>query len=658
MPKTFYITTAIDYANGKPHLGHLYEKIIADALARWHEQLGEDVFFLTGTDEHGQKIARTAEANGKNPQKFVDEVVVHFKKLCEKLNISNNDFIRTTEKRHIKVCEQVWQKVLDKGLIHKGKYEGLYCTGCEAYVTEKDLVSGKCPAHQNTPEKLSEESYFFKLSQFQDKLLKHYEEHPGFILPSFRRKEIINRVKEGLKNLSSSRTTLKWGIPVPNDPKHVVYVWFDALLNYISALGYPDGERFKKYWPANAHVIGKDINWFHSVIWPAILTALGVPLPKTIVVHGFVNVKGEKLSKSLGRTVDPFALINLYGTDKVRYYFLREIPAGLDGDFTEESFVDRTNADLADALGNLLQRTSVLIHKKFGGEIPKPAEFTKKEKEIIDKANNLLKETDSFMQKFEWHKALEKIWEFVHECNKYVNDAEPWKEKDEKRLATILYTLAESLRIISVFAWPFIPESAEKISKQLGQKLGKFENAKFSTKTTGKLEEPQILFTKQELKTEELDPFRKLMLRVGVVEDVQPHPNADKLYVLHVNLGEEKRTLVAGLKQHYKPEQLKNKHLIVLTNLKPAKLRGVESQGMLLAAEKNNTVKILEAPNSQPGSDVYVEGLPCEHQKISLEDFQKIKLTTKNNKVWYNGKPLKTEKEEIIVEISDGATIR
>ncbi len=668
MPKpTFYITTAIDYTNAKPHIGHAYEKIIADALARWHKQLGEDVYFLTGTDEHGSKVEKTALAQGKKPKQFVDELVVYFQELLKKLNICNNDFIRTSSGKHKKTCQSIFQSVLDKGFIYKGTYDGLYCSGCEAFYTEKDLVNGVCPVHQKAPEKVSEESYFFRLSQFQDFLLKHFESHPEFLLPDFRKNETVNRLKEGLKDLSVSRRTIKWGIPLPNDKSHVIYVWFDALLNYITALGYPDGKKFKKYWPANVHVIGKDIAWFHAIIWPAILQAAGIPLPKTIHAHGWVLAGGEKMSKSLGTVVDPVALADKYGADALRLFLLREIPAGNDGDFSEESLIARANSELGDTLGNLLQRTSVLVHKNFQGQISKPGRFAKEDKELITHANKVLEEANAFMQKYEWHKAVEVVWTFLHACNKYVNDQAPWQINDRERLATVLYVLVECLRLASILTWPFIPATAENISKQLGQKLGNFKKAKFKRSTKGTLLQPEILFKKIEAhdaacKPEEPatthEPFRKLMLRVAKVEDAQPHPDADKLLVLKIDLGTEKRQLVAGLRANYQPEQLKGKNIVIVANLKPAVLRGIESKGMLLAAQLGNEVKVLEAPNSAPGSDVYVEGIPCEHDEITIEDFAKVKITTKSRKAVYKDKPLKTKREEISVQIGDNATVR
>jgi methionyl-tRNA synthetase len=668
----FYITTAIDYTNAKPHIGHAYEKIIADALARWHKQLGEDVYFLTGTDEHGSKVEKTALSQGKKPKQFVDELVVCFQELLKKLNICNNDFIRTSSGKHKKICQSIFQSVLDKGLIYKGTYDGLYCSGCEAFYTDKDLVGGVCPVHQKAPDKVSEESYFFRLSQFQDFLLKHFESHPEFCLPESRKNEIVNRLKDGLKDLSVSRKTLKWGIKLPNDKSHVIYVWFDALLNYISALGYPDGKKFKKYWPANVHVIGKDIAWFHVIIWPAILQAIGLPLPKTIHTHGWVLTGGEKMSKSTGTVVDPIVLVDKYGADALRLFLLREIPAGNDGDFSEESLIARANSELGDTLGNLLQRTSVLVHKNFQGQIPKPGKFTKEDKVLIAHANKVLEEANALMQKYEWNRAVETVWTFLHACNKYVNDSEPWKITDQQRLATVLYVVVESLRLASVLTWPFIPASAENISKQLGQKLGNFKKAKFKRSTKGTLLQPEILFKKIDTavqkpneagqtppeKVTDVEPFRKLALRVAKVIEAKPHPNADKLFVLKIDLGTEQRQLVAGLRAYYSSDQLVGKHLVIVSNLKPAVLRGIESKGMLLAAQVGNEVKVLEAPNSAPGSDVFVEGMPCEHDEITIDDFAKVKITTKSCKAVYKDKPLKTSKEEISVQIGDNATVR
>lgn len=657
MPKeTYYITTAIDYPNAKPHIGHAYEKIIADVLARWHALKGDDVFFLTGTDEHGQKIEKTAKEAGKTPKQFVDEMSAYFEELCKKLNIGYNEFIRTTGKKHVKTATEIFTKVYEKGLIYKGKYSGLYCTGCEAFYTEKDLDGGLCPTHQKPVEKVSEESYFFKLSEFQQKIIDHITQHPDFIQPEARRNEILSRLKEPLKDLSISRTSFKWGIQLPNDKSHVIYVWFDALLNYLSGISYPTS-KFKKYWPANCHLIGKDIAWFHTVIWPAILFAAGLQLPKTVYCHGWLTVNGQKMSKSLGNVIDPVHIADAYGTDPLRYFLLRDVPAGEDGDFSENALIQRNNGDLADALGNLLQRTSVLIHKNFHGNIPVCGQLTEKEKELeaaipdVEKLNQLL-------NSYKWNQYVEQVWNYIGKCNKYINDTEPWKQtNDAERLATILYVLVEHLRIISILAYPVIPGSAEKLAAQIGQEIGKLKDARFTKKTQGIVAQPEILFKKLEKTVE--DPFSKLNLRVAHIADVAPHPNADKLYVLQLDVGtDEKRQLVAGIRPYYKPEQLKCKHIIFISNLKPANIRGIESNGMLLAAEKEGVVKVLEAPDAHAGDQVFVEGITPKTEPITIEDFQKIKLTTKNKNAVYNDKPLKTHKGIVAVDLPDGAKIR
>jgi len=657
MPKeTYYITTAIPYTNARPHIGHAYEDIITDLLVRWHELKGEDTFFLTGTDTHGQKNEKAAKEAGKTPKEFVAEMSAVFEELCKKLNIRNDGFIRTTDKKHVKTATEIWNKVYEKGLIYKGEYSGLYCTGCEAFYTEKELQDGLCPAHQKKAEQLSEESYFFKMSEFQERLVTHIKQHPDFILPEAKRNEIVNRLQEPLRDLSVTRVTTKWGVQVPQDKKHVMYVWFDALLNYISGISYPTS-KFEKYWPANCHMIGRDITWFHTVIWPCILMAVDIQLPKTVFSHGFLTVNGQKMSKSLGNVIDPIYLADKYGADPIRYVLLREVPAGDDGDFSEKTLVERNNSDLADALGNLLQRTSVLVHKHFHGNIPICGELTENEKSLEEAIPDLDK-LNELMDNYKWHHAIEKIWHYVARCNKYINDTEPWKHtQDPERLGTILYTLIEHLRIISILTWPIIPESAEKIAKQIGQEIGKFKQIKFTKETKGELEKSKILFEKLELKEE--DPFAKLNLKVAHIAKVENHPDADKLYVLTLDVGtDETRQLVAGLREYYKPEELTGKHIVFISNLKTAKLRGVESQGMLLAADKDKEVKVLEILEAHAGDQVTVEGIKPQTQEITFEQFQKIKLTVKDKVAVYNDKPLKAHKWEARVDIPDGAKIR
>ena len=660
--KPFYITTAIDYPNAKPHIGHAYEKIIADMIARWHKLVGEDVFFLAGLDEHGQKIQNTAEKAGKTPQAYVDEQAVFFKLLCEKLNISYSQFIRTTEKRHVKTATELFKKVRDKGFIYKGTYAGLYCVGCEAFKKEKELVDGKCPAHLKAPEQVSEENYFFKLSEFQNKIIEHIKNNQEFLQPESVRNEILSRLKEPLDDLSVSRTSFNWGIPVPGEKKHIIYVWFDALFNYLSGISYPT-KKFQKYWSNAHHIIGRDIVWFHTVFWPAILWACELPLPKQVFCHGMFTVNGKKMSKSLGNVIDPVELIGKYGSDPVRYTFLRDVPAGQDGDFSESTLIKHNNAELADALGNLLQRTLVLIHKNFQGKIPSFGTLTSNEKELEKEIPDISQLT-ILMQNNQWHHVVEQIWNYINRCNKYIADTEPWKQTDSTRLGTILYTALEHLRIISILTWPVIPKSAEKIAAQIGQPLGTLKDAKFKKSTHGIVSTPEILFKKIELQKTETpknneaeDPFAKLQLKVAKIEKVDIHSNADKLYVLTLNAGTETKQIVSGIRPHYTPEQLVGKHIVLINNMSPANFRGVQSNGMLLAGEKEGIVRVAET-HAAPGTPVMVQGISPGTTQITIADFQKVKLNVKNKHIIYNNTPLKTPDGLITVDLPDGATVR
>ncbi|MFH0936108.1 MAG: methionine--tRNA ligase [Candidatus Woesearchaeota archaeon] len=482
--KTFYITTAIDYVNASPHIGHAYEKILADTIARWHRLNGKDVFFLTGTDENAQKNEQAAKEKNIEAKKFVDANSKKFEELCKKLNISNNDFIKTTEKRHVVISQNIFKKVYHNGDIYKGFYEGYYCEGCEVFLTERELVNGKCSEHNKEPIWLKEESYFFKLSKYQNKILELLKSK-NFVIPESRKNEMISRLEnEGLKDLSVSRTKLDWGIDVPIDKNHKIYVWFDALINYVSALGYPNGNKFKKYWPADVHLIGKGINWFHSVIWPGILFSANIKTPKHIVVHGYLTVNGQKIGKSLGNVIDPINLINKYGVDALRYFLIREIPFGEDGDFSEEALKTRINNELANDLGNLVSR-SLTLAEKFNGKIQGKDELSKKLN---------LKLINEYFDKFELHNALSEIWKFINDINKYVNDKQPWN-LEGKELSNVLYNLLESLRIISILINAFMPETSEKINKQLGIKLGKLKDCKFG-KTKYKIKKDKHLFEK------------------------------------------------------------------------------------------------------------------------------------------------------------------
>ncbi|MEM1535622.1 MAG: methionine--tRNA ligase [Candidatus Pacearchaeota archaeon] len=599
MAKKFYITTAIDYVNARPHIGHAFEKVLADAIARWQKLNGKEVWFLTGTDENAQKNVQAAKEAGLSVKEFVDRNAKLFLELCKKLNISNDDFIRTTEPRHVKVAQEIFKKIYDNGDIYKSTYKGLYCLGCEEFKTEKDLVDGKCPEHPNRNiEIVSEEAYFFRLSKYKDKIIKFV---PGYVIPEARKKEILARLEnEELKDLCVSRTKFNWGIDVPFDKKHKIYVWIDALSNYITGS--------QGNWPADLHVVGKGINWFHSVIWPALLLAAGYELPKKLLVHGYLTLSGKKVSKSYGNTIDPIGLIEKYGTDSVRYSLLR-CPTFEDSDYNEEILITRHNTELADKLGNLVLRITALA-EKHGLE--------KTRNKLIERLK--LKEIEKHMQNYEIDKALALIFEFVDVCNRYVQENELWKTHDKKKL----YELCDSIKAIAILLWPFIPQTSEKIAELFGFKIKSLKQIKEPLKVR-KIKKSKILFKKIELKKEsnfeeknleekrkmETIPFKewqKLDLRVGRITEVKQHPNADKLVLLEVDLGElGRRTLVAGLKNHYSEKELKGKQVIVFTNLEPKEVRGVRSEGMILAAvSKDKSKVILIAPEKaiEPGSKV------------------------------------------------------
>ena len=637
--KTFYVTTAIDYLNAEPHIGHAYQKIAADVLARWHRLLGEDVYFLTGTDEHGKKVANSALAVKKSPKEYVDEVSIKFKQAWEALEIEPNRFIRTTDPDHKKVVLEFIERAKKSGDIYKGTYSGLYCVGCEAYYTEKDAINGECPFHPGKKlERMEEETYFFRLSKYQKFLLDLYDKRPEFILPHEVRKDIIKRVSEGLKDFSISRTNFEWGIPFPGDEKHVVYVWLDALINYYSPILDPTN---KKYWPADYHLLGRDNTWFHTVYWPAMLASVGLELPKTVFTHGFFTCNGQKISKSLGNSISPTVLVEKYGADTIRYYILRAVPFGEDGDFSESALVDRHNTELANKLGNLVSRVSALA-EKYGLE--------EGDLKALD-GRALAEKVKMNLEKLEFNKALNEIFSFVDAVNEYIQSKMPWETKDRK----VLWVASNALKDIAILLSSFTPNACKKISKVFNFSLELSEVNK--PLRVSKIKKADVLFKKIELKnsapiggikvgaveknlgneretetvgerefsSEERDgadlfeggdlklkqnskenffsekesrvpysDFAKLDFRVGKIIDVADHPKADKLYLLNVDLGEERpRIIVAGLKKFYSKEELKGKKAIFVVNLEKINLRGVESDGMILAAVEGNDDKVV-----------------------------------------------------------------
>lgn len=612
---TYYITTPIYYPSDNFHIGHCYTTVIADALARYKRLKGYDVFFLTGSDEHGQKIEERAKKKGCTPKEFVDPIIDNAKDLWKSLDISYNKFIRTTDPEHVECVQKVFKQLYDQGDIYKGTYEGWYCTPCESFWTESQLKDGKCPDCGREVKLTKENAYFLKLSKYQKQLEEYLEGHKDLMQPVTRYNEMYNNfLKPGLKDLCVSRSSVKWGIPVTFDPEQTVYVWVDALTNYISALGYKtdDESLFEKYWPADLHLVGKEIFRFHTIIWPIMLIALGLPLPKKVYGHGWLTMGGDKISKSKGNFKDPRLFIKDYGVDTIRYFLLSEVPFGSDGNFSELLMVERRNSDLCNVLGNLVNRTISMVNKYFGGKVSKISNITELDNEVINYLNSMDKDVDEKLESLNAPAALADIFSRLNRLNKYIDETEPWKLaklEDKSRLNDVLYVILDGIRLCAIELEAFIPATSKKIYEQINVSDASFENNTIGYVESYQVtEKPEILFAridekelKEKLEAKEIehlpeisiDDFAKMEMVVGEVLESKKHEKADKLLVSKVDIGGEVRQIVSGIAEHVDPKEFVGKKVVVLANLKPVKIRGVESQGMIICAENEGKIEVV-----------------------------------------------------------------